>query len=148
MFTAFHGAHFALVPPPRQHVPLYVADVAWSDHLFSAGTRFLTVPGSLFRAFPGYTDEHLHAQRPTQWSKRLTLSPAYMKYAGIRAFVPPAKKEGSKKLPKTQFFYRPRARIGLTRSATMTSEALEKYGTRREVERQAMLAARIPQPVY
>lgn len=146
VFTAFHGSHFALIPPPQQHVPLYVTDTAWSDHLFSAGTRFLTVPGDLFRAFPGYSDEHLHTQRPTHWSKRLALTPAYAKFAGIRPVQLPVK-EGSKKLPKTLFQLRPRARVGLTSAAVLTNEALEKYGTRREVERQVMLASRAPQPV-
>ena len=171
-FTAFHGSQFAKVPKTKHYVPLYAADVAWSDHLFQHGTRFATVPGHLFNIWDDWDDGHLREQRPSRWKRQLYLSSAYCKFAGIKVKVEqhkeredssPDSSQGSddeqggggggggggkrrSKQPTVSLSYSllPRAKVGITNFAHKFEEGDVKYGTKREIQRQLVLASREP----
>jgi hypothetical protein len=132
VFALFHGRCFAVLPPALQHVPLYVADVAWSDYLYGHGVRFATVPAGVFQHFAQYTDQHLFDQRPRNWTgggKRLVLSDAFLRFADL------TREEAG------TFTIGPRAHAGITPTGFLTAEARTKYGTAREARR--LMATRV-----
>jgi hypothetical protein len=130
VFAAFHGRCFASLPPVQTHVPLYVADVAWSDYLYAHGVRFATVPARVFQHFPHYSDQHLFEQRPRGWagSKRLVLSDPFLRFADLYLDA-----EGMYRIGA-------RAHAGITPSGLQTAEARTKYGTAKEARRVMQLA--------
>lgn len=157
-FALFHGSHFAKIPTCRDHVPLYIADVAWSDRMYNAGTRFATVPSKVFDTFD-FDDEHLQDQRPTRWRRKLFLTAAYGRFAGIKITTsededfadhevssPRAHKASYKDKYKDKYVQEfrllPRSKVGVTALALSTDEGVVKYGTKREIQRQLTLAAR------
>ena len=150
IFAAFHGRCFASLPRVQVHVPLYVADVVWSDFLYTHGVRFATVPGRPFQHFSHYSDQHLHDQRPSGWTRgteRLVLSDAFLRFADI--IGPGARGDldargGNDRTQHAEADYRigPRAHAGITPTGMFTNEARTKYGTTREARRVMQLAAR------
>jgi hypothetical protein len=134
-FVALHGEFFRSLPFPTTFTPLYVADVVLTDHLLNQSALLKTLAVKLFERPLAVHSAHLDSQRPQRWDRTLRLSVLASAHLGARL---PETDEAS---PTPAYFeILPRAFLGLTENALKTSEGVIKYGTKREVERQLVLA--------
>ena len=160
-FWAMHGAHFASLPVPTVHVPLYLVDVVLSDWLLTRGSSLLrTLPSGIFTRPPSSItteDAHLSAQVPRNWDGRLHLSSQYLNYAGLARVNSRSSYAGGCKseegdesresqdsdrsafAPPSEFVVTVRAQLGLTPHASLSDEAVVKYGSWRAEQQQRLV---------